>query len=199
MKAVVLDVSEEELARRRLRGIDRWDEVWQGVLHMAPAPFDEHQRILGEFFAFLLPLLRRSRRGALRIGVNVFNEASPQADYRIPDLTFVAAGREAILAPDGIRGGGPDAVVEIRSPEDETYDKFPFFAGLGVREVVVIGRDTKSPELYRLAGKEYSRVPFDRNGWLVSEVLGVRMRLSPATPPLLVVEDASSPDVRAEI
>ena len=197
MKAVLLEVSPEELARRKLTGIDRWDEMWKGVLHMAPAPADEHQRMLDELIVFLLPLLRRAKRGTLRSGINVFNEASPEEDYRIPDLTFVATGREAILAKDGVRGGGPDAVVEIRSPADETYDKLPFFAALGVREVVVIDRDSKKPEVCRLAGKPYLAVAADHERSVTSEVLGVRFRL--VEGPRLEIEDLADPPTRTEI
>lgn len=56
---------------------------------------------------FLKPLLEGQGRGTVVSGINVFNQGSPVEDYRIPDLTFVAAGREWLLAPDGIRGGGP--------------------------------------------------------------------------------------------
>lgn len=199
MKAVVPDVSPADLARRKLTGIDRWDEVWEGVLHMAPAPYDEHQRILGELLAFLLPLLKRTRRGTLRAGINVFRENSPKEDYRIPDLTFVAAGREAILAKDGVRGGGPDAVIEIRSPGDETYEKFPFFAALGILEVVVIDRDSKRTEVYRLDGPQYVPTAPETDGAVRAPVLGVRFRREPGEVPLLVVEDAADPAQRAEI
>jgi Uma2 family endonuclease len=199
MKGVLLDVSPGELARRRLTGLDRWDEMWEGVLHMAPAPADEHQRIVGELIAFLLPLLRKRRRGIVRSGINVFNEASPREDYRIPDLTFVAAGHESRLAPDGVRGGGPDAVIEVRSPEDETYDKLPFFASLGVREMIVVARDSKKPEIYRLAGKQYLAVAADASGFVTSEALGLRLRLLPEKPPQLVIEDIDDPTIRVEI
>src|SRR5436190_1607075 len=149
MRAVLVHVTDQELAHRRSIGGDRWDEMWEGVLHMTPAPSLEHQRILGRLVAFLEPLLRSSKRGTLLPGVNVFRTAT---DYRIPDLTFVAAGREHVLSEAGVREGGPDAVIEIRSPEDETYEKLPFYASIGTREVVVIDRDTKQPEVYRLAG-----------------------------------------------
>src|SRR2546426_11675351 len=46
MKGVILQVSEEALARRRQTGVDRYDEMWEGALHMAPAPAYEHQRIV---------------------------------------------------------------------------------------------------------------------------------------------------------
>ncbi|HEY6362340.1 MAG TPA: Uma2 family endonuclease [Vicinamibacterales bacterium] len=197
MKAVVLQVTNEELAERRRKGIDRFDEMWEGVLHMAPAPGYEHQRIVSGIDRFLGSLCDREQRGVLAIGINVFNEASAVPDYRIPDFTSVAAGREQLLAPDGVRGGGPDAVIEIRSPDDETYEKLPFFARLGVREMVVIDRDTKQPEIYRLAGLQYVAVQADRDGWVRSDTLGVRFARTAAGR--LVIEDAAAPGTRSEI
>ena len=198
VKAVTLDVSPELLAHRRLTGIDRWDEMWEGVLHMAPAPTREHQRILDELIAFLLPLVKRGGRGTLHSGINVFDEASPKLNYRIPDLSFVARGNESVLAEDGTRGGGPDAVIEIRSPGDESYDKFPFFAKLRVREVIVIDRDSKKPELFRLAGSQHVAVEPDHEGWLTSEAMRVRFRQSPGSKSL-AIEDTEDTANRAEI
>lgn len=197
MKAVVLRVTDEELAKRRLTGIDRFDEMWEGVLHMAPAPAYEHQRIVMAIVEFLGPLCRQRERGVLAIAINVFNEASKEPDYRIPDFSFVAQGRQHILARDGIRGGGPDAVIEIRSPEDETYEKFPFFARLGVREVIVIHRDTKQPEMYRLAGPQYVAVQADADRWLNSEAL--KVRFVHLDPDRVVIEDIEDPITRVEI
>lgn len=198
VKAVMLDVSPEELAHRKLTGVDRWDEMWEGVLHMAPAPNREHQRILDDLIIFLKPLLKKQGRGTLQSGINVFDEASPKENYRIPDLTFVAAGRESVLAEDGTRGGGPDAVIEIRSPGDESYDKLPFFASLGVREVIVIDRDTKKPEIFRLAGSHHVAVAVDREGWVTAETLRVRFRQL-AGSPALAIEDVDLPTLRAEL
>ena len=70
MKGLILRVPEEELARRRLTGIDRYDEMWEGVLHMAPAY--EHQRLVSAIDRFLGPLCERSGRGVLAPGINVF-------------------------------------------------------------------------------------------------------------------------------
>lgn len=197
MRAVLLEVREDELAHRRRRGLDRHDEMWEGVLHMAPAPTYEHQRMVDRLLLFLVPLLERTGRGVLVSGINVFNDESKAEDYRIPDLTFVAAGREAILREEGVRGGAPDAVIEIRSPGDETYEKLPFFAALGVHEVIVIGRDSKAPEVYRLAGSQYLAVAADRQGWIAAETLGVRFRLE-VTARLIIEADAPA-EGRAEI
>lgn len=198
MRAVV-HIRDEELADRRAKGLDRRDEMWDGVLHMTPAPSLEHQRILDELIAFLLPHLRQTGRGAMRSGINVFRDPVGDRDYRIPDLTFVAGGREHILQPDGIRGGGPDAVIEIRSPEDETYEKLPFFAALAVTEVIVCDRDTKQPEIFRLAGAGYEVLPADREGWLVSAVLGVRLRQVDGRPPRVRIEDNADPSAGVDI
>lgn len=197
MRAVVLQISEEELARRRRTGLDRYDEMWEGVLHMPPAPAYEHQRIVGEIFKFLSSLCQARGRGVIALSINVFNEASPEPDYRIPDLTFVAAERRHLLASDGVRGDGPDAVIEVRSPEDETYDKLPFFAALGVREVIIVDRDTKKPEIYRLAGAQYLAVQSDAEGWLASDVL--RVRFTSLDSQRLVIEDLDDPSTRTVV
>lgn len=198
MRAVV-HIRDEELADRRAKGLDRRDEMWEGVLHMTPAPSLEHQRILDELIAFLLPHLRQTGRGAMRSGINVFRDTVGDRDYRIPDLTFVAAGRERVLQPDGIRGGGPDAVIEIRSPDDETYEKLSFFAALAVTEVIICDRDTKQPEIFRLAGAGYEVLPADGQGWLVSTVLGVRLRRLDGPPPRVRIEDAADRSAGVDI
>lgn len=160
--------------------------MWEGVLHMTPAPSVEHQRILDELLEFLRPRLRESRRGALVSGINVF---ATDIDYRIPDLTFISSERGHVLHEDGVRGGGPDAVIEIRSPEDETYEKLPFYASVGIREVIVCHRDTKEPEIFHLTGSQYVILQRDTGGWLRSDVLGIAFRRVDATPPRLRVED----------
>jgi Uma2 family endonuclease len=175
------------------------DEMWEGVLHMAPAPANEHQRIVGELLYFLMGLLRRTGRGTIRVGINVFDESSPLANYRIPDLTFVAAGREALFAEDGIRGGGPDAVIEVRSPHDESYEKLPFFAKLGVSEVIVVDRDTKQVEVFRLGGQGYQPAAPIPGGDVPSDVLGVWFRAVGDSQPRLRLIALGEPDLEALI
>jgi Uma2 family endonuclease len=198
MRAMIVHLREEELADRRSKGLDRWDEMWEGVLHMTPAPSLEHQRIVSRLVEFLGPRLRMTGRGTLLPGINVFNERGSAPDYRIPDLTFVAASREHVLQPDGARGG-PDAVIEIRSPEDETYDKLPFYAALAVSEVIVCHRDSKEPEIFRLAGSQYFVLQPDGDGWLTSSALGLRLRRVAASPPRLRIEDTADASVSVEL
>jgi Uma2 family endonuclease len=169
-------MNEQELLRRKELGLDRWDEVWDGVYHVTPAPTPEHQRVVDKILIFLAPLLEQKVRGTLRSQINVFDERSRVENYRIPDLTFVARDREHLFAQDGIRGGAPDAVFEIRSPGDDTSKKLSFYARIGVTEVIVIDRDTKKPEIHRLRGVRLIPVAADSEGWLTSEALGVRFR-----------------------
>ena len=195
VKALILEISPAELARRRRTGEDRWDEMWKGVLHLSPAPAYEHQRILDRLLFFLMALLEKTGRGSIVSGINVFLSDD---DYRIPDLTFVASGHESILVEEGARGG-PDAVIEVRSPTDETYEKLPFYAALSVREVIVVSRDAKTTEVYRLSGAGYAPVVPDGEGFLLSETLAVRFGHEPGPPPRLVVEGATDPKGRVQI
>ncbi|MBI4605797.1 MAG: Uma2 family endonuclease [Planctomycetes bacterium] len=198
MRAVLLEVSPEDLERRRKLGLDRWDEMWEGVLHMAPAPNVPHQRVQRDLGSFLSSLLCRQGRGELLNGVNVFNDSSVESDYRIPDHSFVRSGRESLIEENGIHGA-PDAVIEIRSPEDESYAKLPWFAALGVREAIIIQRDSKETEVYRLAGSQYFAVAPDKDGWVTSEVMRVRFRAVAGEKPQLAVEDLDEPEARCAI
>src|SRR5262245_17598843 len=73
--------------------------------------------------------------------------------------------------------GAPLVVVEIASPGDETYDKFLFYAGLGVPEVWVIQSDTRTPEIHLLGpNRTYTPTPIGPDEWLRSPATGVEFR-----------------------
>lgn len=198
MRAVIVDLSEQELEKRRRLGLDRFDEMWEGVYHMVPAPEHEHQRVVRKLVVFFDLLASRNSRGTICLQENVFEPGAEAANYRIPDLAWIGKGHEDRIRKNGIHGG-PDAVIEVRSPGDETYDKLEFYARVGTGEVVVIDRDTKVPEVFRLAGSRMVAVLADREGWVVSERLRVRMRASSGEPRRLVVEDLDDPTSRVEI
>src|SRR5262249_32471156 len=50
--------------------------------------------------------------------------------------------------------GGPHFLVEIQSPGDDTEEKGPFYGKIGVRELLIIRRDTRALRLLRLEGEE---------------------------------------------
>ena len=199
MSPARLQVSDEELAQRKTTGIDRWDEVWDGVWYMTPAPTFEHERMVDAMIAFLVPRLNAKEQGLLVSGINVLRDVEGWANYRIPDLTFITKGREHIVCEDGVRAAGPDAVIEIRSPGDDTYEKLPFYAAIGTREVIIINRDTKSPEIHRLSGREFVTAKPDANGWLLAETMSLRFRKVDAQPPRLRIEDRIDSAASVEI
>ena len=70
----------------------------------------------------------------------------------------------------------------------------PFFARIGVREVIVVHRDTTDVEVYRLAGSQYVALQADSARGLRSDVLGVRFTRSDAGR--LLIEDVDDPTSR---
>jgi Uma2 family endonuclease len=77
--------------------------------------------------------------------------------------------------------GGPDFLVEIQSPGDDTEEKVPFYGKIGVRELLIIHRDKRTLRLLRLEGEELVLVqpsPFEGKEWLVSTVLPLAFRRS---------------------
>ena len=89
--------------------------------------------------------------------------------------------------------GAPTAVVEIRSPEDESYEKLPFYAAPGVPEVWIIDRDSKESELHVLGPEGYRKQAPGADGWLASPGTGVEMRAGhPGKLLLRIAGDAAS-------
>jgi Uma2 family endonuclease len=106
--------------------------------------------------------------------INVASLGGWPTNYRIPDLVLLTPDQFQIDKNEYFEGG-PAVVVEIRSPEDETYDKFDFYARLNVLEIWVIDRDTREPEIYRLLGASYQQVARDPAGHCQSSLAKIRM------------------------
>jgi Uma2 family endonuclease len=141
MKTVVLGDPPEILAslvadRIRL-GLDRHDEVWQGDYHMAPAPSYRHARI-GIRLATLLE--EPSQKAGLELSFE-FN-LGDRLDFRVPDLGIHRGEPEGTWIPTAA------IVVEIRSPDDETFDKFTFYLEHGVEEILVCDLATEEVQWY---------------------------------------------------
>ncbi|MBI5367703.1 MAG: Uma2 family endonuclease [Planctomycetes bacterium] len=164
---------------------------------MVPPPTWDHQDITTELTIFLGAQCTRLRLGRMCVQAGVHDPADPDRNYRVPDLTFVARGNEQVIRRRGVVGAA-DLVLEVRSPDDESYEKLPFYARLGIPAVLIIDRDTKRPELFRLAGAEYQEVAAGAGGWLVIEELQIRLRRTPRGRKL-VLESQDNAAVRAEI
>lgn len=130
MRTVVLGPRPPELdawiARRHALGQDTFDEVWDGEYHMAPAAHSWHGFLENEVAAVLQPLARRA--GLSQSGA--FNLGEP-GNFRVPDRGLHRARIGAAWLPTAAM------VIEIVSPDDETYDKLPFYASRGVDEVLI--------------------------------------------------------------
>jgi Uma2 family endonuclease len=171
MRAVLLDVPEHLLAERRARGQDRWDEMWEGVLHMVPPPSDWHQRLGMRLGAALLAASEPLGLVA-SYETGVYGSAASDTDYRIPDLVVT---RPEDRSERGVEGRA-ELVVELRSPADETFDKLPFYAAGGVQQVLVVEPDALTVELYVLRAGEYRLVQPDAHGTVVADPPGVSFR-----------------------
>ena len=84
-------------------------------------------------------------------------------------------------------------------PGDDTYDKLTFYAAIGTREVVIVDRDTKRPEIHRLAAGEFVPLRADAEGRLFAETMNLWFRTVEALPPRLRIEDAFDPGVCVEL
>lgn len=167
MRAVPLDVQpdDELLASRRARGLDRWDEMWEGVLHMVPPPSFDHQRLGAELLVVLHGVA--SPLGlAVTHETGVFDSDDPDQSYRVPDLSVT---RPEHRKQRGIEGGAV-LLVEIRSPSDESYEKLPFYAAHGVERVLILEPDTFEADVFVLGAEGYERLEADEQG---EKALGV--------------------------
>jgi Uma2 family endonuclease len=169
-------------AYRRARGIDRYDEVWNGLTIITPPPDNLHQELRGELSFHIGRLLGQASVDRVFAGVNVSDrEAGWLDNVRVPDVAVFLAGTAA--RDCGTHWvGGPDLAVEILSPGDIARVKRGFYAQVGVRELLYVDRQPWSLELYRLRDGELELVGVsapDRPDALVSSVLPLTFRLVP--------------------
>jgi len=178
MKAVMSEVPQHILDQRARTGADRWDEMWEGVLHMPPMPNREHQDVARDLMIWLETKWARPLGNRVHGPINLASPGGWPNNYRIPDLVLLIPDRFGIDRNEYFEGP-PTVVIEIRSPGDETIEKMPFYARLGVPELWIVDRDTKAPELYVLEKGEYQEQSPGTDGWLESAATGIRLRAEP--------------------
>jgi Uma2 family endonuclease len=137
MRTLLPDPPPAELAalleRRKRLGQDGKDEVWEGVYHVVPAPDVAHARI-SQRLAVILDA--PARLAKLEAAMGEFNLGSPE-DYRVPD------GGLLDPATSGIWLASVPLVVEILSPDDESWAKLAFYASHHVDEVLLLDPDAR--------------------------------------------------------
>ena len=178
MQAVIANMPPKWLEERTNSEAAQWDEMWNGVLHMPPMPNRMHQRFGRNLLIHLQTHWAEPRGCQVDQEVNLTtpeDEWQWTKNYRIPDLVLTTPDRFHIDKGEYMVGA-PLVVVEVRSPRDETYQKFPFYAGLGVPEVWVFDRETREPELYALGEVSYQLMGPSADGWIRSPASGVEFR-----------------------
>lgn len=153
MATLVLGTPPPELEalmeRRRRAGVDRLDEVWQGVLHMVPARSFEHALIAQQL---ALRLDGPARAAGLLTVMSEFNLGESEHDFRVPDGGLHRAGASGVWLPTAA------LVVEIISPDDESRQKLPFYAEHHVDEVLLVDPAQRSVAWLALRDGEYAPV-----------------------------------------
>jgi Uma2 family endonuclease len=163
----MLDVPESLLDERRRLGLDVFDEMWNGVLHMVPPPSGEHQRLELELGAVLLAAAKR--RGL--VASTETGLFAADHDYRVADIVVAHAANCSERGVDDTAA----LVVELRSSGDESDEKLPWYVARGVAEILVVDPPTRRFELYRTdAGTAMVVTPGD-DGGVTLDTLGLHL------------------------
>jgi Uma2 family endonuclease len=154
MKTVVLGEHPEMTAlieRRRALGLDGHDEVWNGVYVMAPFAHSSHGALKSRLVYAIEP---RARRAGLAAG-DSFNLGEPD-NFRVPDAGYHRELPGTLYVPTAA------LVLEVLSPDDETFTKFDFYAAHGVQEMLVADPETRTVRCWHLQGRAYVEQPSSR-------------------------------------
>jgi Uma2 family endonuclease len=138
---------EQLLERRRRWGADTHDEVWEGVLHVNPAPHGRHAKLQAQVLRMLGP--HADAAGLTVLGEFNLGDAN---DYRVPDGGLHRPGPDRLYYPTAA------LVIEIVSPGDETWDKLPFYAAHEVVELLIVDPATQTVSWLQGHGVPYERV-----------------------------------------
>ncbi len=134
--------------RRRLLGLDGHDEVWDGVYHVAPHAHTHHGVVADEIKG---RIFSQAKRAGLVPG-DSFNVGQPH-DFRVPDGGYHRA------MPDGVYASTAALLLEVLSPDDETFAKFGFYAEHGVEELIVADPAARTVRCWHLTEGEYVEHP----------------------------------------
>ncbi len=129
-------------------GADRHDEVWDGVLHMAPASSNAHGDLEWQLACVIRPLADAAGLKA----TGEVNIGEGKQNYRVPDGALRRPGASGMWHPTAA------LVIEIASPGDESWKKLPFYAAHGVDEVLIVDPAERTVTWLALRAGEYHPV-----------------------------------------
>jgi Uma2 family endonuclease len=169
----------ELIRERQQRGIDQYDEVWDGVYVMPPLANNPHQILVGSLCAILFQVINQEGRGQALPGANVSDRRRHwDKNFRAPDVVVVLNDSRAVDCTTHWMGG-PDFLIEVQSPGDDTEEKIPFYSTIEVRELLIIHRDTRELRLYRHDGQRLALgepATIEGKEWLASAVVPLAFR-----------------------
>lgn len=148
------------IERRRRLGQDLFDEVWEGVYHMAPGPSGDHAMADNEV-AFALTLFARRVR---LFATGPFNLGSAD-DYRVPDRGVHRQPLKSTWVETAA------LVAEIVSPQDESWAKLDFYAKADVEELVMVDPAAKAVTWLGRHGSTWD--PIERSEVLKAAVVDI--------------------------
>src|SRR5436190_23193317 len=90
------DVEQATIADRQARGIDQWDEVWEGVYVMPPIANDEHQELQLALATIFQIAIKWAGLGEARAGMNVSDrKVDWKYNFRCLDIAVFMNGTKA--------------------------------------------------------------------------------------------------------
>ena len=131
-------------ARHRL-GQDGYDEVWDGVFHVAAMARFEHGDVQAQLIVVLSTLAAAKGlavSGPVNIGLS-------EHDHRVPDVVVVRERLDVVWVPTAA------IVVELLAPGDETYAKFDFYHARGVEEILIADPGTRELTMFLRSAARY--------------------------------------------
>ena len=159
---------------------------------MPPMPNREHQDLEGAIETYLRLHWAPTRGGRVYHQINVASPGGWPNNYRISDIVLLTPERFGIDRNEYFEGG-PDVVIEIRSPGHESYETLEFYAAIGVREVWIIDRTSKTPEIHSLSNGRYTLQPAGADGWILSAATGIALKAGlPGKLAIRLAEDESA-------
>jgi Uma2 family endonuclease len=183
MSLVIRDesISRALIEERRASGLDRYDEVWEGVYVMSPMANNEHQRLVTDIAAVIKTVFDWKGLGQTLAGANVSDRRESWTEnYRVPDV-LVLRGDSSAVDCETHWFGGPDLAIEVVSPGERVLDKLEFYARVGTNELLIIDRQPWKLTLYRrCSGTKMDQIAeFSRDNPVVfqSEVVSIRFSI----------------------
>ncbi len=161
------------LQERAEWGLDKRDEVWDGVLHVVPPTSMPHQELETELVIVMRTVVQNLGLKALpEIGV-FFDVGFDKENYRTPDVV-VADPRNCTRRGVERRA---ELVVEVLSPGDESRHKFSFYASCGIPEYWLVDPITREIEIYVLRDGTYELQPTRDDGSVEAPRLSLTVRV----------------------